>query len=297
MVNSVKPKWLSKRAPDQAVLAEMKEIMDGLYLHTVCESAHCPNQGECYTRKTATFMILGDVCTRNCTFCAVPHDKPAPPDTNEPEHIVEAIKKLGLQYVVVTSVTRDDLPDGGAYQFTKVIETIHAYNPAIIIEVLIPDFQGSVAALEDVMTSRPSVINHNIETVPRLYRSIRPQANYERSLRLLMHVKSGGGRIFTKSGLMIGLGERHEEVTKVMADLREAGCDFLTIGQYLQPSIKHHEVVRYVPPEEFEEFKNKGMAMGFKYVASAPYVRSSFLADRMFKEIGNERYYANDRAT
>jgi len=287
MVSSVKPEWLRKSAPDPAVLAKMKELMDGLQLHTVCESAHCLNQGECFARGVATFMILGDVCTRNCTFCAVEHGQPASPDANEPEHVVEAVKKLGLRYVVVTSVTRDDLPDGGAYQFAKVVEAIRSYDPRISAEVLTPDFQGALSALEVVVASHPAIINHNVETAPRLYLQVRPQANYERSLQLLKNAKSMKGELLTKSGLMLGLGERHEEVIQVMEDLREVDCDFLTIGQYLRPSPNHHEVVRFVSPVEFGEYKDIGVAMGFKGVASAPYVRSSFEAGKMFKGIGH----------
>ncbi|GAI90313.1 unnamed protein product, partial [marine sediment metagenome] len=230
-------------------------------------------------------MILGDVCTRNCSFCAVEHGQPAPPNANEPEHVVEAVKKLGLRHIVITSVTRDDLPDGGAYQFAKAIEAIRSYDPRITAEVLIPDFQGSLLALEVVVASHPAIINHNVETVPRLYPQVRPQANYERSIELLKHAKSMGKELLTKSGLMLGLGERREEVIQVMEDLREVDCDFLTIGQYLRPSINHHQVVRFAPPVEFEEYKNTGAAMGFRGVASAPFVRSSFQADKMFKGI------------
>ena len=286
MVSSVKPEWFKKPVPDPLVLAKMKELMDDLQLHTVCESAHCPNSGECFARGVATFIILGDVCTRNCTFCAVKHGQLSPPDVNEPGHVVEAVKKLGLQHVVITSVTRDDLPDGGAYQFAKVIEAIRSYNSQISVEVLIPDFQGSISALEVVVASRPAVINHNIETVPRLYSRVRPQASYKRSLQLLRNVKFIEGELLTKSGLMVGLGERSEEIIQVMEDLREVDCDFLTIGQYLRPSLNHHQVVRFVPPVEFEEYKDIGMAMGFRGVASAPLVRSSFQADKMFKGIG-----------
>ena len=285
MVSSVKPEWFKKPVPDPLVLAKMKELMDDLQLHTVCESAHCPNSGECFTRGVATFMILGDVCTRNCTFCAVKHGQLSPPDVNEPEHVVEAVKKLRLRHVVITSVTRDDLPDGGAYQFAKLIEAIRSYNSQISVEVLIPDFQGSLSALEVVVASHPAVINHNVETVPRLYSRIRPQADYERSIQLLKHVKSMEGESLTKSGLMVGLGERREEVVQVMEDLREVNCDFLTIGQYLRPSPNHHEVVRFVSPVEFKECENTGVAMGFRGVASAPYVRSSFQAARMLKGI------------
>ncbi len=285
MVGSVRPEWLRRSAPDPVVLAKMKELVDGLQLHTVCQSAYCPNQGECFARGVATFMILGDVCTRSCAFCAVQHGQPAPPDANEPEHVVEAVARLGLRHVVITSVTRDDLPDGGAYQFAKVIQAIRSYDPGITTEVLIPDFQGSLSALEIVVASHPVIINHNVETVPRLYPQVRPQANYERSIQLLKRVKSMGKELFTKSGLMLGLGERYKEVIQVMEDLREVDCDFLTIGQYLRPSINHHEVVRFVPPVEFEEYKNGGVAMGFRGVASAPFVRSSFQADKMFKGI------------
>jgi len=209
------------------------------------------------------------------------------PDANEFEHIVEAVKKLGLRYVVITSVTRDDLPDGGAYQFVEVVEAIRGYDPQISVEVLIPDFQGSLSALEVVVASHPAIINHNVETVPRLYPQVRPQANYERSIELLRCVKSMGEELLTKSGLMVGLGERREEVIQVMEDLRGVDCDFLTIGQYLCPSPDHHEVVKFVSPVEFEEYKNTGLALGFKGVASAPYVRSSFQADRMFKGISH----------
>jgi len=289
MVSSVKPEWLKRSAPDPLVLARMKGLMDGLQLHTVCESAHCPNSGECFARGVATFMILGDVCTRNCTFCAVEHGQPARPDANEPEHVVEAVKKLGLRHVVITSVTRDDLPDGGAYQFAKVVEAIRSHNSRISIEVLIPDFQGSLSALGIVVVSHPSVINHNVETVPRLYSQVRPQADYERSLQLLGHVKSMGGGLFTKSGLMVGLGERRGEVIRVMEDLRGVDCDLLTIGQYLRPSPDHHDVVRFVSPAEFKEYEDAGMAMGFKGVASAPLVRSSFQADKMLKGIAHPR--------
>ena len=289
MVGSVRPEWLRKSAPDPVVLAKMKELVDGLQLHTVCESAHCPNQGECFTRGVATFMILGDVCTRNCAFCAVQHGQPVPPDANEPEHVVGAVVKLGLRHVVITSVTRDDLPDGGAYQFAKVVETIRSYDPGITTEVLIPDFQGSLSALAVVVASCPAIINHNVETAPRLYSQVRPQANYERSIQLLKHVKSMGKELLTKSGLMLGLGERREEVIQVMKDLREVDCDFLTIGQYLRPSLNHHEVVRFVPPVEFEEYKNAGVAMGFRGVASAPFVRSSFQADKMLAGISRPR--------
>ena len=232
-------------------------------------------------------MILGDVCTRNCTFCVVEHGRSTPLDANEPEHVVEAVKKLGLRHVVITSVTRDDLPDNGACQFAKVVEAIRSYDPQISVEVLIPDFQGSRSALELVVASHPAIINHNVETVPRLYPQVRPQANYERSIELLKHTKSIERELLTKSGLMLGLGERREEVIQVMEDLRGVDCDLLTIGQYLRPSPNHHDVVRFISPVEFKEYENTAVAMGFRGVASAPYVRSSFQADKMLKGISH----------
>ena len=289
MVGPARPEWLRRSAADPVVLAKMKQLVDGLQLHTVCQSAHCPNQGECFARGVATFMILGSVCTRSCTFCAVGNGRPVAPDASEPGHIVEAIKKLGLRYVVITSVTRDDLPDGGAYQFAKVVVAIRSYDPGITAEVLIPDFQGSTSALAVVVVSRPAIINHNLETVPRLYPRVRPQAGYERSLQFLKQIKSIERELLTKSGLMLGLGENRAEVIRVMEDLRGVDCDFLTIGQYLRPSLKHHQVVRFVPPQEFEEYKDIAVKMGFRGVASAPYVRSSFQADKMFQGISHHR--------
>jgi len=275
------PEWLKRRAPDPAVLARMKRLVDGLALHTVCESANCPNQGECFAQGTATFMILGDICTRNCTFCAVESSHPLPVDASEPEHLVEAVKRLGLTHAVITSVTRDDLDDGGASQFTRCIEAIRACDPSITVEVLIPDFQGSLPALKLVLESRPTILNHNVETVPRLYPEVRPQAGYQSSIELLWRAKTEAPGIITKSGLMVGLGENLEEVIEVMQDLREVDCDFLTIGQYLRPSAQHHQVIRFVPPSEFDEYKNIGEGMGFRAVASAPFVRSSFHAAEM----------------
>jgi len=289
MVDSVRPERVRRNAADPLVLAKMKELIASLQLHTVCESAHCPNRGECFARGVATFMILGGVCTRQCTFCAVDSGQPAPPDANEPGHVVEAVKKLGLRHVVITSVTRDDLPDGGAGQFAKVIEAIRSYDSAITTEVLIPDFQGSTSALAVVVASHPAIINHNLETVPRLYPRVRPQAGYERSLRLLGNVKSIDRGLLTKSGLMLGLGEKRAEVIRVIEDLREVDCNFLTIGQYLRPSRNHHQVVRVVSLPEFEEYKDIAVTMGFRGVASAPYVRSSFRADKMFQEISHSQ--------
>jgi len=273
-----RPEWLRLTPLKPEVVGKMQKFMRGLRLHTVCESAHCPNRTECFGNGTATFMILGDVCTRNCTFCAVKHGKPQAPDPQEPEHIVEAVKELGLRYVVITSVTRDDLPDGGASHFAQTITAIQNYDAKISVEVLVPDFKGSLSALQTVIDASPTVLNHNVETVPRLYSKVRPQAKYQRSLKLLEQAKVLKGKLITKSGLMLGLGETQQEVIEVMADLRQAGCDILTIGQYLQPSLELHRVVRYIPPEEFDEYRNIGREMGFAFVISGPLVRSSFHA-------------------
>ncbi|MBI2847545.1 MAG: lipoyl synthase [Chloroflexi bacterium] len=237
------PAWIKRPVPDQASLAGMKQLFDGLHLHTVCESAQCPNQGVCFMQGTATFMILGDTCTRNCSFCAVGHGFPIPVDPSEPEHLVDAISKLRLRHVVITSVTRDDLEDGGASQFAACVEAIRRRDPLITVEVLIPDFRGKLSSLRRVLDSSPAVLNHNIETVPRLYPEVRPQARYGRSVELLMMAKAERPDILTKSGLMLGIGETREEVILVMEDIREAGWDILTIGQYLRPSPRHHEVV------------------------------------------------------
>ena len=273
-----RPEWLKPRPLDPAILAGMGRLLRGLKLHTVCESAQCPNRAECFAEDTATFMILGDICTRNCTFCAVKKGMPLPPDPKEPEHIVTAVKKLGLQYVVITSVTRDDLTDGGAFHFAQTIEAIRKYDANIMVETLVPDFKGSLSALQAVIDACPAVLNHNVETVPRLYHEVRPKANYQQSLELLKQAKLLNNGLLTKSGLMLGLGETRQEVIEVMADLRRASCDLLTLGQYLQPSLRHHKVVRHVPPEEFEEYQNTGKGMGFISVISGPLVRSSFHA-------------------
>jgi lipoic acid synthetase len=273
-----RPEWLKLSPLDPTILGRMNRLMRDLKLHTVCESARCPNRAECFARGTATFMILGDICTRNCTFCAVKHGMPQPADPEEPQHIVAAVNKLGLRYAVITSVTRDDLPDGGASQFAQTINAIHEYDSNIPVEVLIPDFKGSTSALQTVMNASPAVLNHNVETMPRLYPEVRPGANYQRSLELLEKARLLNGNLITKSGLMLGLGETRGEVIEVMTDLREAGCDLLTIGQYLQPSLSHHKVVKYIPPEEFQEYQNIGEKIGFTAVISGPLVRSSFHA-------------------
>ncbi|MGZ3613462.1 MAG: lipoyl synthase [Thermodesulfobacteriota bacterium] len=278
-----KPPWLKKRLPPSQDLQKVKSILDETNLHTVCEEARCPNLGECFARGTSTFLILGKICTRDCGFCAVEHGAPAQPDEAEPEKVAQAVKKMGLQYVVITSVTRDDLSDGGASLFAKAIQTIRALNSKTKVEVLIPDFQGDPSALEVVLKERPDVLNHNIETVSRLYPEVRPQADYERSLHLLKRSKASHPDVLTKSGFMLGLGENRKEVLELLRDLRAAGCDLLTIGQYLQPRPDRLAVVRFVPPEEFEEHQRIGEEMGFRAVASSPFVRSSFHAFEMFK--------------
>jgi len=282
LMRSRLPSWFKQKLPHPQTMFTMKRLLDGLSLHTICQSARCPNIGECFSRKTAAFLILGDVCTRHCTFCAVKKGLPIPVDENEPRHLLEAVERLGLKYVVITSVTRDDIFDGGAYQFVKTINILHENRDGAIIEVLIPDFLGSAEALEAVVEASPQVINHNVETVPRLYSEVRSGADYNRSVELLLRVKRLDPEIVTKSGLMLGLGETRQEVIAVMNDLREANCDLLTIGQYLQPSPKHHPVLRFVLPEEFAEYRGIGKDMGFTEVASAPLVRSSFKAAELY---------------
>ncbi len=279
------PPWFKQRLADPDVMSSMHGLLDGLKLHTICQSALCPNIGRCFTAGTATFLILGDVCTRRCTFCAVQKGRPGPVDEAEPEHLLEAVRKMGLSYVVITSVTRDDLPDGGAYQFTRTVTLLRENMEGIMVEVLVPDFRGSEEAVRVVVESGPQVINHNVETVPRLYPEVRPGADYARSLELLYTVKNLDPSIATKSGLMLGLGESREEVIEVMSDLRETNCDLLTIGQYLQPSAQHHPVIRFMPPEEFAEYEVIGREMGFAEVASSPLVRSSYRATELYAKV------------
>ncbi len=285
MENLRKPPWLKKRIPPFQDLQKVKSILSETDLHTVCQEARCPNLGECFSRGTATFLILGRVCTRGCGFCAVERDAPAPPDEAEPERVAQAVQKMGIHYVVITSVTRDDLADGGASSFAETIRAIRALNPKINIEVLIPDFKGDLRSLKVVLKECPEVLNHNIETISRLYPRVRPLADYKRSLNLLKRSKEDCPHIPTKSGFMLGLGETQEEVLELLRDLREVGCDFLTIGQYLQPRQDRLPVVRFIPPEEFEEYKRIGEEMGFRAVASGPFVRSSFHASEMFETI------------
>ena len=273
-----RPEWLKLRPLNSIALSSIRSVSRDLKLNTVCDSARCPNRPECFARNTATFMLLGDICTRNCTFCAVKNGRPASPDPMEPGHIVAAIAKLNLRYVVITSVTRDDLPDGGASQFASTIQAIRQYDPDIRVEVLIPDFKGSLSALKLVIDACPSVLNHNVETIPRLYAEVRPEADYRRSIRILEQTKLFNNEILTKSGFMLGLGESRQEVIELMANLRKAGCDILTIGQYLQPSLKHHKVISFIRPEEFEDYARIGKLLGFRKVIAGSLVRSSFNA-------------------
>jgi lipoic acid synthetase len=277
------PSWLWRRisAEREEAVRRMEQLLSDLGLHTVCQEALCPNLPECFGQGTATFMILGDVCTRNCRFCAVKKGRPQPPDPEEPERVAEAAVRLHLQHVVVTSVTRDDLPDGGAGHFAATVRAVRRRLPGARVEVLIPDFRGSLAALETVLDAGPDVVNHNVETVPRLYPVIRPQADYRRSLGVLSWVKARSPQTATKSGLMLGLGEQVAEVLQVLYDLREAGCDLLTLGQYLQPTERQSPVARYISPEEFAEYRAKAEAMGFRGVAAGPLVRSSYQAGRL----------------
>ncbi|MBP7569662.1 MAG: lipoyl synthase [Acidobacteria bacterium] len=273
-----KPAWLKVKAPGSPNYLKLKRLMGDLALNTVCEEAHCPNIGECWHHGTATFMILGDVCTRNCPYCAVAHGKPATLDTGEPERVGEAAERMGLRYVVLTSVDRDDLPDGGASIFAETIRQIRRRLPACRIEVLIPDFQGREEPLRAVLDAGPDVLNHNTETVPRLYRKARPGGRYPRALELLDRARRYAPHIPTKSGLMVGLGEEWNEIVSTLADLRGVGCGILTIGQYLSPSSAHLPVARYYHPEEFEMLKSTALSMGFGHVESGPLVRSSYHA-------------------
>jgi lipoic acid synthetase len=274
-----RPDWLKVRFFGGQNYQDLKGIMRTLGLHTVCESARCPNMGECWDHRTATFMILGNICTRACGFCSVPSGKPlGPPEEDEPERVAEAVAKMGLRYAVVTSVNRDDQPDGGAAIFARTISEIRRRVPGCRVEVLIPDFRGEWSALETVLDARPDVLNHNVETVPRLYREVRKGAIYERSLELLHRAKEFSAEIPTKTGMMLGLGETRDEVIAAMSDLAAQRTDILTLGQYMQPDREHLPIVRYVHPDEFAEYKQIGEQMGFKHVESGPLVRSSYHA-------------------
>jgi lipoic acid synthetase len=274
-----RPDWLRARIPTGKAYLETKAILRTLDLHTVCESANCPNIGDCFSRHTATFLILGNVCTRACPFCDIRSGKPLPVDAGEPARVADAARRLGLHYVVVTSVNRDELPDGGAGHFAATIRALRDAVPGIRVEVLIPDFLGDDAALRTVLDARPDVLNHNMETVKRLYKRVRPAGRYERSLRLLQHVAASTPDIPAKSGLMVGVGETREEVEELIRDLHAHGVSMITIGQYLAPSNAHLPVERYVTPEEFAHYRDYGMALGVRQVASSPLVRSSFHAE------------------
>ena len=284
-VSPPKPDWIRVRAPNTRGYADTRNIVKEHGLHTVCEEAGCPNIGECWDKKHATFMIMGDTCTRACAFCNVKTGMPGALDASEPEHVAEATFKLGLAHVVITSVDRDDLADGGAEHFAQTIRAIRARCPAATIEILTPDFLRKDGALEAVAAAKPDVFNHNLETVPLRYLTVRPGARYFASLRLLQRVKEIDATMFTKSGIMVGLGEERNEVLQVMDDLRSAGVDFLTIGQYLQPTRKHHPVARFVPPDEFEALKTIAYAKGFLMVSSSPLTRSSHHAGDDFARL------------
>jgi len=276
-----KPAWIRAKSPTGPEVQRLKKVLRTNSLYTVCEEASCPNLGECFNHGTATFMIMGDICTRRCPFCNVAHGRPDPLDTGEPGHLAQAIKAMGLRYVVITSVDRDDLRDGGAGHFVTCIQAVRAANPAIQIEILVPDFRGRrERALTILNTAPPDVFNHNLETVPRLYRQARPGSDYQWSLDLLQQFKAKHARVPSKSGLMLGLGETLDEVAQVMRDMREHDVEMLTLGQYLQPSKYHLPVARFVPPEEFEQLRELGESLGFSQVASGPMVRSSYHADR-----------------
>jgi lipoic acid synthetase len=278
------PDWLKVKLPSGDCYMALRSMIDEKKLHTVCQSAHCPNIEECFNRGVATFMILGDVCTRNCLFCNISNGKPQSIDPEEPLRVAQAVMQLGLRYVVITSVTRDDLPDGGAHHFAATIEAIKQLNVDCEVEVLIPDFQGCVDSLKKVIQKKPKVLNHNIETVKRLYPIARAQADYHRSLELLENAKSIDPQMLTKSGLIIGLGEEYKEILETLEALRTVQCDIVTIGQYLQPTEKHLPIKKYYHPKEFHELKNYALKAGFRWVESGPLVRSSYHADGLFRE-------------
>ncbi len=281
-----KPRWLKKRLPAGPAYENVKNLIGKDRLHTVCQEARCPNIWECFSQHTATFLIMGSRCTRNCRFCSVAQGPTGPPDPAEPARVAAAARQMGLKYIVITAVTRDDLADGGALFFAKTIAEIRRQIPAAVIEILIPDFQGNAEALQSVLKARPDVLNHNIETVPRLYPLVRPQARYERSLHLLKRVYTSDPKLPTKSGLMLGLGESSAEIRSTLNDLVGVGCRILTLGQYLQPSKAHLPVKRFVPPEEFEQWRQTAIEMGFSKVASGPFVRSSYHAKELYRAVG-----------
>jgi len=281
------PEWLRVEIPGGENYVKIKSLLRKAKLHTICEEAKCPNMAECFGKGTATFLILGNVCTRSCRYCNVKHGKPLPLNPDEPREVAESVNALGLRYAVITSVTRDDLPDGGATVFYETVKEIKKINKNCRVEVLIPDFRGDKEALKKVIGAKPDVINHNIEVVKELFPKMRPQGDYNRSLFVLRIIKEMNSRIITKSGFMVGLGETNEQILKTMQDLKENGVDILTIGQYLQPTKNHAEVRKYYTPEEFMEFRDTAMEMGFKHVESGPLVRSSYHAEQALKEVLN----------
>lgn len=281
------PEWLRLRLPTADTFGQTRKLLADLHLHTVCESAKCPNHWECWSKGTATFMIAGDRCTRACGFCAVTTAKPFALEADEPQRVAEATRRMGLKHVVITAVARDDLADGGAEHFRQTIEAVRAANPGIVIEILVPDFLDQDAAIDTVLSANPHIYNHNLETVRRLTPTVRSRATYDRSLSVLGKVKTKrGSTLFTKSGIMLGLGETEDELMTALADLRQAGCDILTLGQYLQPTLRHLPVVEFIPPLKFEEYGERARQMGFVHVASGPMVRSSYHADDFHLNVG-----------
>ncbi len=290
-----KPPWLRKRLIFSEPYHEVRALLRHGRIHTVCQEARCPNQWECFSQKTATFLILGNQCTRRCNFCAVSHGAPAPSDPDEPNRIARAVSALGLRYAVVTSVTRDDLSDGGASVFAETIEAIRRAAPFTEVEVLVPDFQGRASSLETVLRAAPSVFNHNVETVPRLYARVRPGADYRRSLSLLR--SASAWNIPVKSGIMLGLGETDDEILHTLDDLLASGCTLLTLGQYLRPAAHLLPVVRYVPPEEFQAWREKAMTLGFRQVVSGPWVRSSYRAHQLYRNLSSRQSFETEKGS
>lgn len=286
-----KPEWL-KVEKGRGQCGRVSRILRDNHLNSVCSEAGCPNQGECFRSGTATFMLLGKCCTRNCTFCQVTRDRPEPVDLNEPEHVAAAVQQLGLEHVVITSVTRDDLLDGGAGHFAAAIRAVRKHTPQVTVEVLIPDFQGDEEALQTVMEGRPDILNHNVETVPQLYPQVRPLAVFERSIELLERAKQMDSRVFTKSGFMVGLGETGGQVFMLLKTLQEAGCDMVTIGQYLQPSLMHYPVREYIHPDVFRRYQEEAYRLGIACVASGPLVRSSYHAREDYQQLKKLRMKA-----
>ena len=293
-MNRTLPVWLTKRVPSPETVREVEGMMRDARLHTVCESARCPNLGECWSKKTATFMILGEICTRNCGFCAIKVGKPEALDPHEPQRVAETARAMGLKHIVVTSVARDELADEGAGQFAATIRSLRQEIPNAIVEVLTPDFKGKRWCVKIVVDAKPDIYNHNIETVERLSPSVRPQAKYHRTLELLQSVKTMDSGIYTKSGIMLGLGETREEVIRTMRDLRNAGVDALTIGQYLRPTTRHLTVEEYIHPDVFAEYEKLGEELGYLFVASGPFIRSSYNAIEFSKKILADRLAALD---